>query len=581
MTKNLYMPSVLEAIYPNVAAWDAAMARVQAKTEGFKAEFEDVVCESPAKLWEVLRQFERILIEVESVFVYGQLGFDLNPDSDESAQRFARAEENSLYVEELTSFLLDELLQIDMAQFDAFTAEQPELVRYRPFLLRVNHAWTHGGAPELRSALAALDSVGQHFEESAKTLLLRELKFVPVEHPDNGTVTLTWSNYRTLLSDPDRAFRQRVAQSFLGGLHQHVETLSSLYHGYVKKEQQAANLRGFTSSFEAAMHRDQVEGELYDHLLEVARKHAPAFQASLELRRQRRGEAGDALRWYDLFAPLAPAVSRTYTLKDAEQVLTAALQPLGPEYVQYVRESFTHIVPDAPMPTVYTTNVYARRPVVLMNYRNTVDSLLTLAHELGHALHLRLANRRQPFFAAEASVIPSEIAALTNEWLVLLHLLDMATDEEERSYLTTLAVEKFQTAFFRQALLAEFERHVHDQIEEGAFLTAPLLGELYSTLLATYYGEEFAAAEAADDWVRVTNLYECFTTYTAPIASCIAVTLASSLHQEGGLPLADRYLQMLAKGNSLPPADLLQIIGVDLMQGDYYKQALEAYKSLF
>lgn len=581
MTQNLYMPTVLEAIYPNVAAWEAAIARVQAKTEGFKTEFEDVVCQSPAKLWEALREFERILIEVESVFVYGQLSYDLNPDSDESAQRFAMAEDNSQYVQERTSFLLNELARIELPTFEAFTAEQPELVRYRPFLQRVHRALARDGAPGLRGALNALDSVGEHFEESAKMLLFRELKFAPLQHPEHGTVPMTWGNYRTLLCDPDREFRQQAAESYFNALHQHVDTLSSLYNGFVTKEQYAAHLRGFANSFEAAMHRDQVDGEIYDNLVEAARKHAPAFQAALEMRRQNNGQNGEPLRWHDLFVPLAPEVTRTYTLEEAEKVFTAALQPLGPEYVQYVKESFTHIVPDAPPPTKYTTNVYSRRPVVLMSYRNTIDSLLTLAHELGHALHMRLANRRQPFVTAEAPVLPSQVAALTNEWLVLFYLLNNAQDEAERAYLTTVAFEKFQLTFFRQTLLAEFERHAHDLAEEGTLLTSSVLATVYAHLLETYLGEEFAAEEAAHDWVRVTHLYDAFYLYTRPIACCIAVSLASSLHNEGGLALAERYLQMLAKGNSMPPADLLQMVGVDLEQGHFYEKALEAYKSLF
>ena len=35
----------------------------------------------------------------------------------------------------------------------------------------------------------------------------------------------------------------------------------------------------------------------------------------------------------------------------------------------------------------YSNSVYGVHPYVLLNYQNTLDNALTLAHELGHAMH--------------------------------------------------------------------------------------------------------------------------------------------------------------------------------------------------
>nr|WP_236588248.1 M3 family metallopeptidase [Tumebacillus amylolyticus] len=566
---------MLESVFPSVDRWESALERVQARASALSEQFADGITSTSEVLLEGLMHVEQILIEVEAVFVYGQLGFDLDLDSEGALQRFAQAEDNSLFVQEQIEFLLTELSTFDLNLFDEFAEKESELQRYRPFLVRVQQEMNAAGEPSTQAAVSALDVVGQQFEEAARTLLFRETSFAPVQDADGNEISVTHGNYRSLLGNPDREFRTRVATSYQNGLKQHLHTWAVLYNGYITKEQQTAALRNLSSSLEAAMHRDLVDVAVYDRLVQAARAQLHHFHATLEIRQEAAGT--DTLGFQDLFVPLANDVERTYSWEEAGRVLKEAMQPFGAEYVGLLEEALAFVIPNAPEPTEYTTNCYGRHPVVLMTYRNSVHSLLTLAHELGHAVHMRLANRTQPYFSAEAPVLPSEVAALTQEWAVLFHLIETARTDGERASLKALALEKFQAAFFRQSMLAEFERRTHELAAEGMVLSAEVLCDEYAELLHTYYGPTFSAEEAAQDFVRVTHLFNSFYLYTYPIACCAAVTLAQSIAKGGG----ESFIRMLSAGSSQAPADLLQIVGVDITQDALYDEALEIFKSLF
>src|SRR5437764_7565566 len=106
-------------------------------------------------------------------------------------------------------------------------------------------------------------------------------------------------------------------------------------------------------------------------------------------------------------------------------------------------------------------SAYDVHPYVLLNYNDDYDSLTTLAHEWGHAMHSYLANASQPYVTADYPTFIAEIASTFNEEMLLKRMLkDAKTDDERLFYLGT-ALEQLRGTFFRQAMFAEFERDIH------------------------------------------------------------------------------------------------------------------------
>ena len=127
---------------------------------------------------------------------------------------------------------------------------------------------------------------------------------------------------------------------------------------------------------------------------------------------------------------------------------------------------------------------YDVHPFVLTNYNDDYESVSTVAHEWGHGTHSMLANHAQPYPTAQYSIFVAEIASTLNETLLLDHMLKVAGNDEEKLYYLGSALENLRATFFRQAMFAEFELAIHEQVEKGESLSGDQLSRIYGTFCA-------------------------------------------------------------------------------------------------
>jgi oligoendopeptidase F len=216
-------------------------------------------------------------------------------------------------------------------------------------------------------------------------------------------------------------------------------------------------------------------------------------------------------------------------------------------------------------------SAYDVHPFVLMNYTGNYESLTTLVHEWGHAMHSYLANRGQAYVNSQYSTFIAEIASTFNETLLLEHMLATAKNDDERLLYLGSALEGLRGTFFRQAMFAEFERQVHAIADRGEPLTGDKLTQLYGEILRRYHGDAVKIDDLyAVEWAYIPHFYYNF--YVYQYATSIA---ASSLMAErvlkGGPAERERYLKLLSAGSSDYPYDLVKAAGVDLATPEPYR----------
>jgi len=214
----------------------------------------------------------------------------------------------------------------------------------------------------------------------------------------------------------------------------------------------------------------------------------------------------------------------------------------------------------------------------LMNYNDDYESVTTLVHEWGHAMHSYLANRAQPFVTAGYATFIAEIASTFNEQLLLQRVLKTARSDDERLLYLGSALEGLRATFFRQAMFAEFERNVHARVDAGESLTGAALTKTYCDILKRYHGANEGVVAIDDaycvEWAYIPHFYSAF--YVYQYATSIA---ASSLFAQrvgtGESGALKRYLDLLRAGGSDYPYELVKAAGVDLATPAPY-QALAA-----
>jgi len=351
----------------------------------------------------------------------------------------------------------------------------------------------------------------------------------------------------------------------------------------VRKDVFYAKIRKFESSLHAALHEDNVPVEVYTNLIDAVHSRLDLLHRYVRLRKKLLGV--DELHMYDLYVPLVPEVEFNIPYEEAAEKMLAGLAPLGEEYVRVVRHGLENRWVDVyenegKRSGAYSTSAYGVHPYILMNYENNLDNLFTLAHEFGHAMHSYLADGTQPYVYSQPTIFVAEVASTLNENLLFHYLIKTTESPEQRRYLINNFLDTIRGTVFRQVKFAEFEKLTHERVESGEALTADWMSEQYYNLVKQYYGPDIVAdEEIAIEWARIPHFYRAFYVYKYATGFAAATALANAILKEGE-PAVQRYLEMLRRGGSDYPLNLLKDAGVDMTTPEPILQVMNVFEEL-
>lgn len=473
------------------------------------------------------------------------------------------------------AFLVPELLSLP-ADMLAGCAGEPRFSAYRFMLADLERQRPHTLSVAEEKLLAmAQEPLGG--PDNIFTMLSDvDLDFGTVVNEKGEEVKLTHGSYGMLLNSPDRRVRKEAFEGLYRAFGSVKNTIAATYTASVKGDVFRAKARGFAGSLEAALFESNVPNAVYEQLIEATHEALPALRKYLKLRK--RALKLDKLEMYDLYVPMLPDCDIPMDYEQAKLVVKAALEPLGPNYQALLDRAYAENwidVYETPGKTsgAFSWGAYGTHPYVLLNHQDNVDHALTLAHELGHAMHSYHSDEAQPFETAGYKIMVAEVASTVNEMLMTRYLLEHETDRDKRAYLVNQMLEHFRTTCFRQTMFAEFEWKAHQMAENGEPLTVESLSAMYRQLNELYYEDVVVDDNIAIEWMRIPHFYGAFYVYQYATGICTAVALSEAV-RKGDL---DRYIAFLSSGGSDYPIELLKRAGVDLTKKESIRSALQVF----
>lgn len=446
-----------------------------------------------------------------------------------------------------------------------------ELLRYKPHVL----------SPKEERLLAMAGQVTGAPKDIFGMLNDADLKFGQVKDADGHEVELTHGSYIVLMQSPDREVRRAAYDQLYDVYHSFINTISTTYASSVRKDSFVAEAKHFPHAIDRALFADNVPVELYHRLIDIIHENLPIMYDYVSLRKEILGV--DELHMYDVYAPLVPDQNKNYTYDDGIKLVEEGLSVLGPEYQKLLKRAvadrWIDVVETAGKTSgAYSWGTYGVHPYVLLNHRGDLDSVFTIAHELGHAMHSYFSNLNQPESKAGYSIFVAEVASTVNEILLTKHLLSTVTDRDERLNVLNHYLDQFRTTVVRQTMFAEFEEMTHSESEKGIPLTHESLCEMYGSLNAKYYGSEMAKDDRIIyEWARIPHFYNAFYVYKYATGFSCAVKIATDITSGKKNAVRD-YIRFLSSGGSDYPLELLKIAHVDLLEGEPVRECMREFE---
>jgi len=568
----------LSSLFESDETWEAAFEDARESLDEIRA-FEGQVTDDAETLLAALETHEDVMREVEQVTTYARLRRDEDTRDDDGQAMATRAQSLGAEAASATSWLEPALQELDRETIAASQATEPALETYDHYLEDVLRTKPHTRSPAVEELLADLSEVTGAAGEVYDMLANADMSFPAVEDPDGEAVEITLNNFTSLQRDPDRKFRREVYTAFYDEWETVRNAVGTAYRKSVKADEKLADARDYDSARGAALHGPNIPETVYDTLVETVRDTLDPLHRHAELKREH--EDADELRMWDLYVPLTETESPEIPWAQACEWVTAAVSPLGQSYRDRLADGLESRWVDVfetrgKQSGAYSSGTYDSQPYILMNYQEDVESLFTLAHELGHSMHSELASDAQPYVYADYTIFVAEIASTVNETLLTHHLLETVDDTRLRRHVLNEYLERFRSTLFRQTMFAEFEHRAHELSAEGQPLTADRLDELYSDLKATYYEPAVVDDRIAREWMRIPHFYRAYYVFQYATGISAAVALVEDIREEGQ-PAAERYREFLSSGSSAYPLDLLADAGVDMTESDPIESALDVY----
>jgi len=571
----------VEALYSDPATWLQEFSTVKGTDSSPRwptiASYQGRL-DDPQVMAEFLDLYFSLNRKLEKLSVYAHLRFDEDQDNDQFKTNDGLIKGTYQDFAFETSWFEPEILTISPE-----VLKSPILSQYQFYFDQILRARPHTLTPDKEALLALSGKALSTSSRAFSALSNSDMTFKPaldsqgIEHP------LSNGSYGSLIQSPDRTLRKNAVLNIHKGYGEHLNTLCELLQGQTQTHYFSAKARNYPDSVTAALFSKNIDPAVVRQLIATVKGNSHLMAEYIALRKS--ALKLDEIHVYDLACPLVADAKMKISYDEAAATVIASVAPLGTDYQSILRKGLEEdrwvdkFENTKKRSGAYSSGCFDSMPYILMNFHDTVNDAMTLAHEAGHSMHSFLSRKNQPYVYSQYTIFVAEVASTFNEQLLLDELMKKVKTKQERAYLISDQIDRIRGTIFRQTMFAEFELKIHEMVEQGQPLTPALLNKVYGSLVREYYGSDIVIDKEIEfEWARIPHFYYNFYVYQY----ATGISAAMALHEQVlKSPVArDRYLKFLSSGGSKYPLDLLKDAGVDMTTSAPIEAAMHRFEYL-
>ena len=383
------------------------------------------------------------------------------------------------------------------------------------------------------------------------------------------------------LYDADRDVREMAWRKVTDKLDARSMELTFIFNTLALDKANSDKRRGYSSWVSSRNLSNKADDSVVEALIQSVTGNYALVARHYELKRALLGY--EELYDYDRYAPLNLKESEAfYQWSEAKTIVLGAFEKFSPQMKAIAQEFFDASRIHAPVsvgkrggafaaPTVASAD-----PYVFLNYLGSTRDVTTLAHELGHGIHMALSGRKHGLFALYTPLTTAEMASTFAEMLVFQDLMTAEKDREVRLSMLVGKIEDTFATVFRQISMNRFEDKMHTARRSEGELTTERLSELWLETQRDMFGDSVTITEEYGLWWSYVPhfLHAPGYVYAYSFGELLVLALYR-MYQDEGESFVPKYLDLLAAGDSDYPDRLLAKIGVDINDPGFWQKGID------
>lgn len=570
----------LSSMYLSLEELDNSIKEVQPLLDKVVS-YQGKIMNDSNTLYDFYKDYEVLDRLITKIYVYSNLLCDTDTSNSDYQNIKMRAEKLMEDISSTLSFISSEMVEKDYDEVLSFIKENPKLEEYRFDLEKMYRYKEHTLSKEIEEVIAKANNTFGTGDEVFYNFDNSDIDLGTIVDEDGKEVELTNSNYIKYVSSKNRDVRQSAFNGMYNYFKKFKNTIAAALKGNIKENFFNSEVRKFNSPIEQSLYSDNISIDVYNNLIDVVHDKFYLMYDYMGLRKKALNL--DSMHMYDIYVELINDVDIDIPFEDGKKIIMDALKPLGDEYINDLNKAFDEkwidIYPNKGKKSgAYSWGCYDSLPYVLLNYNNTIDSVSTMAHELGHSMHSYYSRKHQNYIDHDYPIFLAEIASTVNEVLLNDYLYKHAKTREEKILYLTDFLDKVRTTIYRQTMFAEFEKIMHEKYANNEPLTSENFSKTYYELNKLYYGDNIVSDDDIRyEWARIPHFYSSFYVYKYATGLSSAIAIASEI-LKGNEEASKAYLELLKSGGSKYPLELLKEAGVDMTTKVPVEKALAMFE---
>ena len=533
---------------------------------------------SESNLLEFLNLDEEIYSSIYEVAIYANLLVSADQNNKE-----AKSLQNKT---QIAISKIGKILTFSSLEIGDILTKNPELVQnasltpFKHYLEKIlrNHKFKLSEIEE--KLIIEKDQYGVSEWSKLRAQRLATSKFVMKIGSEEKIVS--WSSGYKYFSSSERALRLEAIKKILGGLQKDEEIYASAMRSILGNYLLESQRRNY-SVLESSCIANDITQEMLSKMFSAIEKNVSLFQDFLKYKAKLLGT--ETLLGEDLEAPInfegnEPEVS----WEEAKQIVLGSYSTFDKEIGDIIQDMFSkNHIDSMPRPAkvsgAFCSTWYnGKSAFILSSFQNNIDSVSTIAHELGHAVHAYLATKNQNLLSQSPPMVLAETASEFGRMLFVEDYMQKSKDQTAKKKMLFQGVEELMTTIFEVGSRFRFEESMYKTIDQGEYLSPQKINELFWNARKLYFGDAIQwHPEQAYHWAWKPHYYRIglrFYNYPYVFAEMIVLGLYNKYRKEGA-SFAPKYKQFLASGGSKSPLDLGQQMGIDLNSEEFWNSGLQ------